>query len=239
MSKYGYNHITEIREVYSSLWNNYMNFYTVFMVVNLTGLGLVANASNAGSLWLVIIAFISMNVFSLFTALKVGDESKRLHNDQKLAIENLMISKKKEGIEVLLTPLPRDLALWAGRANAAAHFAFILCWCGLWIASSCVCCPCQTKCKVENQSVLSSRRNTLLQEFRPLSDPCYYPQISQQIGHGPALSEIRQSFPSSLQSERPRGASPFLAKYPPSLAINIIASAIVGATVVEQLRVRI
>ena len=83
----------------------------------------------------------------------------------------------------------------------------------------------------EKQKTRAGFNRRMRKTARPVVGTYYYPQVSHWFAiDQPSVRSVNRFHPRHRASV-PGGPSQFLAKYPPNLAINITASAIVGASV--------
>jgi len=117
---------------FRAVWDLYLKFYTVFMTLNFTALGIAIQYINKDQRSPLVYAFILQNALGAMTAIGVALYSRRAADQQKaiinLGIEATAYSQELKAHLALGTPIPRTLTVWAGVANALSHLLFIACW---------------------------------------------------------------------------------------------------------------
>ena len=115
------------------MWDLYLKFYTVFLTINIAGLAVAIEFVEKISEWrFFYVAFLFQNIISAFTALSMSRYSKRACKEIE-ALGTTMIHSIETGNSYLLgksytSPVPKNLAVWSGIANALSHVAFIAIW---------------------------------------------------------------------------------------------------------------
>lgn len=124
-------------------WDLYLKFYTVFLTINVIGLGATVQHITQANRWPVVLAFIVQNLVSSITAIRVGFSAKTTQHDiQEVSNAMVHIDESKNDYDSLKevatkSPIQTNLALWAGIANFISHITLIICWLAvLWIPSS-------------------------------------------------------------------------------------------------------
>ncbi len=118
------NYETRARYV-EVVWEMYLKFYTVFLALNITGIGLAVQHLETSSRWPIAAAFLMQNALSFGTAVSIGRFTKTSSD-----------SLKKSGDEMAPTasasltdsPIPGALGLYCGWANAVSHVALSAVW---------------------------------------------------------------------------------------------------------------
>ena len=112
-----------------AVWEFYFRFHTVFLTINIAGLGIFAKYAPADPT-LVAVVFILFGALAAITAARIECETmnsaKHLHN---LAVA-LGLSNTREHKDLISeeTVMPRTIALWGARANFVASVILTLCW---------------------------------------------------------------------------------------------------------------
>ena len=133
LKKYFEEHCQNLRHS----WDLYIKFYTVFLTINIVCLGATVQHISQGNRWPIVFTFIIQNLISTITAILFGRNTKstasKVTNVAKAIIkseqERIDATELKEIIDS--GPIPSQLGIWAGWANAASHIALIFCWCAV------------------------------------------------------------------------------------------------------------
>ena len=114
-----------------TIWDIYIKFYTVFITVNFTALGLVIQYVDTDQRIVLVSSFVIQNLFSAATAVGMSAYS-RFASDQQQAIINAHSivdgTDTKSHPLAYLAPIPTKLTYWGGIANGLSHLLFIACW---------------------------------------------------------------------------------------------------------------
>ena len=107
-------------EYFRFVWENYLKFYTVFLTLNVAGIGLTLQHVPPGlSRWVITAAFLAQNLLSGGTAYGVGRYSKEASG----LLEEQGRLLTGSGTLVGGAPFPTALACYAAKANLVSHFA--------------------------------------------------------------------------------------------------------------------
>jgi hypothetical protein len=134
--------ITDLSQQFRMVWDIYIKFYTAFIVVNMTGLGLVAEKIERLETKRVIMwAFIFQNVLSGLTALAIAayshDVDDRMSKLLTARVAMAQAATPETPSEQAARPyapllvrstVPGPLGVWGGAANALGHVFFVVCW---------------------------------------------------------------------------------------------------------------
>ncbi|MCP5133687.1 MAG: hypothetical protein H6976_08800 [Gammaproteobacteria bacterium] len=120
----------ERNQNYRTVWDLYLKFYTVFLTVNIIGIGVVVQHVPQKQRLPIIAAFVIQNLLSAGTAYCIA----RFSKEASAELEEFCQQFAPESTVEILTksPLPALLGFRAGWANVWSHMAFIICWVGLW-----------------------------------------------------------------------------------------------------------
>lgn len=111
-------------------WQLYLQFYTVFLTVNVIGLGLTLEHLAPHNRWPMALAFVSQNTISFATAVFMAVYSRKTSSKFQEIAEQLLISRSRPSRPTAFneSPLAGHLGLWGGIGNAVSHLALIVCW---------------------------------------------------------------------------------------------------------------
>ena len=111
---------------FGTVWDMYLKFYTVFLTLNIAGIGLSVEHIKAPlDRWPVAFAFVVQNLLSTGTAIYVAFFSK----NASLLVEELAREISPEVSRIGgRSPLPSRLAQYGAWANAASHIVLIVIW---------------------------------------------------------------------------------------------------------------
>ena len=115
----------EINQYCRSCWELYLKFYTVFLTMNVAGLGLVVQYIDMDRRWPIVAAFAIQNTLSAITAVSMGLYSR------SAASQLIALCRKITGVTEFVapaSPVPAQLMWWAGLANAISSITLVLCW---------------------------------------------------------------------------------------------------------------
>jgi len=120
----------ERNQNYRTVWDLYLKFYTVFLTVNIVGIGVVVQHVPQQQRIPIIAAFVIQNLLSAGTAYFIARFSKEASAEVEELCKRLMPEDSPELLAK--SPLPALLGFRAGWANVWSHMALIICWVGLW-----------------------------------------------------------------------------------------------------------
>jgi hypothetical protein len=121
----------ETLKIFTRVWDLYVKFYTVFLTVNILGLGLALQHIDRGNRLPVVLAFVLQNVLTMGTSLVVAHYS--IETDKKLIRLTSFLQESgdapRAAVEALQgSPVPTKLARYAAYANCVASACLIVCW---------------------------------------------------------------------------------------------------------------
>jgi hypothetical protein len=120
--------------LFGQAWDIYIKFYTVFLTVNVTGLGLVAHFSpSRNSRIPMIAAFCIQNAISACVSAVMGSYGKQVDIRLGRVAEFLSSRQIIDGSVSDVTkgsPVPSIVSKWAGYGNCIASLCMIGCWIG-------------------------------------------------------------------------------------------------------------
>lgn len=128
----------ERNQNYRTVWDLYLKFYTVFLTMNIVGLGVVVqHVKSIEPRWWIVAAFTVQNLLSAGTAFWIS----RFCTDASNEVERLSsaILSGSDAVEDELrkllksSPLPAWLGVYAAWANLISHFALISLWIGVGV----------------------------------------------------------------------------------------------------------
>jgi cytochrome bd-type quinol oxidase subunit 1 len=128
-------HYEQLGSNFRAVWDFYMKYHIVFLVFNLSALGLVFRLVPLDQRKPVFLAFIFQNLISGLTALGIAAYSAHCGRQQDAMMKllrNAPAPSDQTTALALSSVVPVKLAMWAGFANAAAHLVFIGCWIAAW-----------------------------------------------------------------------------------------------------------
>jgi len=115
---------------YRTVWDLYVKFYTVFLTVNIVGIGVVVQHVAQTQRLPIIVAFIVQNLLSAGTAYYVAQFSKTASAEVE-SLSRILVPQNDEAL-LRSSPLPARLGEYAAWANLLSHVALIGCWIGVW-----------------------------------------------------------------------------------------------------------
>ncbi|MCC7142246.1 MAG: hypothetical protein IT349_09115 [Candidatus Eisenbacteria bacterium] len=120
----------EISAQFRASWDTYVKFYTVFLLVNFTALGLAIEHTQGRGKTIIIVTFVGQNFLALVTAVGMARYSRSAAQRMRLICCGAIADGPSGGDpEQLSEPvLPGGLGYWGGLANAAGHVLLIICW---------------------------------------------------------------------------------------------------------------
>jgi hypothetical protein len=124
-------HYEQLGSNFRAVWDFYMKYHVVFLVFNLSALGLVVRYVPFEQRKLIVVAFVFQNVISGLTALGIAAYSRHAARQQDALMKLLRgaAEPSDQTTAFAISPVvPAKLAVWAGFANAAAHLVFAGCW---------------------------------------------------------------------------------------------------------------
>jgi len=115
---------------FRTVWDIYIKYYTVFITLNFTALGITIQYIGTEHRLTLVVSFTIQNIFSTITALGVSAYSSYAAKQQKAIIDEVSQHLRLEDKARLPyeTTIPVKLTYWAGIANGLGHFLFIACW---------------------------------------------------------------------------------------------------------------
>ena len=115
----------EINRYCRFCWDMYLKFYTVFLTMNVAGLGLVVQYIDINRRWPLIVAFAIQNTLSAITAVSMGLYSRSVAS-QLIALRHQITGVRE--FDPPASSVPAQLMWWAGLANAIASITLVFCW---------------------------------------------------------------------------------------------------------------
>ena len=118
-------YMDELSTQLTSAWDVYIKFYTVFLTANVTALALIEKEGN--SIVPVVTAFMVQNVVSLATAVYMAFYS-RSAAGHFVELSRVLLEPEQVRTTFKQSPIPGNLGLWAGIANAVSHVGLMVAW---------------------------------------------------------------------------------------------------------------
>lgn len=114
-----------------TVWDIYMKYFTVFLTINVTALGVVAQYLEPANRGAIVWAFIGHNLITMTSSLAVGIYSRSVtHNLRSLShvLQKNHVPSSRFQRLMRASPFPGNLGLLCGIANALGNLMLIICW---------------------------------------------------------------------------------------------------------------